>query len=138
MEYDRIIYYELKKEEKEKIADKIKSILIREKKIKAAYIFGSFIRRNKIRDIDIAVYAAPKLNLNEQLRLENAIEMEIKIAVHLVQFQDLNPSFKLKIVKKGLPIKNGFHHYLFALSYSEFLDFDISLKEAKGLRKGKN
>ena len=132
MEYDKIVYYEAKGKGKDKIIDKIKNILTKEKRIKVAYIFGSFINRNKFRDIDIAIYAIPELNFDEQLMLGSVIEMELEIAIDLVQIQDLNPCFRFKILKNGIPIiKNVFHHYLIAQSYSECMDFSIAIKKVR-------
>jgi len=47
IEFDKIKYYKFKKEER----------------IKLAYIFGGFTRRNVVRDIDVAVYAVPDFHL---------------------------------------------------------------------------
>ncbi|MEA2054695.1 MAG: hypothetical protein U9O96_06255, partial [Candidatus Thermoplasmatota archaeon] len=83
-----------------------------------------------------AIYAIPQLNFEELLRLGVIFELEVGIAVDLVQLQDLDPFFKLKVLRKGLPlIKNDLHHYLVAQTYSECLDFNISLEKAKGLVK---
>ena len=138
MEYGEIVYYGFSKSEKGKIINKLKAILMKEKKIKMAYVFGSFTRRGRVRDIDIAIYSTPRLNLDELLRLGSIIEMKAKVAIDLVQLQDLDPSFKLKILRNGLPIiKNDLHHYLVAQAYSECLDFNISMEKAKGKRRVK-
>ncbi|MEA2055151.1 MAG: hypothetical protein U9O96_08645, partial [Candidatus Thermoplasmatota archaeon] len=129
MEYDKIVYYGFGKSDKDRITNKFKTILMTEKKIKTAYVFGSFTRRDRIRDIDIAIYAIPQLNFEELLRLGVIFELEVGIAVDLVQLQYLDPFFKLKVLRKGLPlIKNDLHHYLVAQTYSECLDFNISLE----------
>ena len=51
MELDKIKYYKFKKEEKEDILRRLKESLEREERIKLAYIFGGFTRRNVVRDI---------------------------------------------------------------------------------------
>jgi len=56
---DKIKYYKFKKKEKEDILRRLKEYFEREEKIKLAYIFGGFTRRNMVRDIDVAVYAVP-------------------------------------------------------------------------------
>jgi len=138
MEYGEIVYYGFSKSEKGEIIDKLKAILMKEKKIKMAYVFGSFTRRDRVRDIDIAIYATPRLNLDELLRLGSIIEMKAKVAIDLVQLQDLNPFFRLKIIRNGLSIiKNELHYYLLAQTYSECLDFNISMEKAKEKRRVK-
>ena len=126
------IYNRLSKDEKERIEKAIKNFFKKQKDIDAYIIFGSFANRSYFRDIDIAIYAIPKLNFDEQLRLSGIIEMELEIAIDLVQIQDLNPCFRFKILKNGIPIiKNVFHHYLIAQSYSECMDFNIAIKKVR-------
>jgi len=46
MELDKIKYYKFKKEEKEDILRRLKEFFEQEERIKLAYIFGGFTRRN--------------------------------------------------------------------------------------------
>lgn len=131
MEYDRITYYELDKGEKDRILSELKSTLSKNG-IKLGYIFGSFLRRKKVRDIDIAIYAEPKLGFDQLLSLGATIELELGLPIDLLQLQDLDPRLKLKILAKSLPIiKNRLHHYLLARAYSEWVDFKICIRETK-------
>ena len=48
---DKIKYYRFKNEEKENILHRLREFFEREERIKLAYIFGGFTRRNVVRDI---------------------------------------------------------------------------------------
>jgi len=101
-EYDRILYYRFDGERKEKIIQKLVGLLVAEDRIKIAYIFGSFARRNNVRDIDLAIYSAPRLSFGEVLKFGSRIELELGIPVDLVQLQDLSPAFRYKVLRHGL------------------------------------
>jgi len=49
MELDKIKYYRFKKDEKEDILRRLKEYFEREERIKLAYIFGGFTRRNVVK-----------------------------------------------------------------------------------------
>lgn len=50
---------------KQQIVEKIKNYLGQRKEIKFAYIFGSFVKKEKYRDIDVAVYVSPEFDYND-------------------------------------------------------------------------
>jgi predicted nucleotidyltransferase len=132
MDYDSIIYYTLDEEEKERLVEKLKSLLANER-VALAYLFGSVTRRSRVRDIDLAVYTIPLLSFREFLRLGTRVELKLGIPIDLVQLQDMNPAFRLKILRHGLPliIDRQLHHRLISQSFSELMDFKISMDTAK-------
>ena len=71
---DKIKYYKFKREEKEEILCRLKEFFEREERIKLAYIFGDFTRRNVVRDIDVAVYAFPAFSFSELVKLNANVE----------------------------------------------------------------
>jgi len=71
---DKIKYYKFKKDEKEEILRRLKEFFEREERIKLAYIFGGFTRRNVLRDIDVAVYAVPAFSFSELVKLNVNVE----------------------------------------------------------------
>jgi predicted nucleotidyltransferase len=127
MKYDKIKYYRLNEETKEEILKKIIETIQNNDKIKLAYVFGSFIRRNTFRDIDIAIYAVPQLTFEEFLKLGTEIELKTGIQIDLLQLQDLNPKLKLKILTKGKPLiikSNELHNRVISQSISEIQDYE--------------
>ena len=122
---DKIYYSRVEGERKREILEKLKHILEEDNRIVLAYIFGSFIRRKAIRDIDIAIYAIPALTFDSLLDLNARIELILRIPIDLVQLQDVSPSLKQKILMHGLILvmKNRImHHSLLSQAFSEFKD----------------
>ncbi len=129
MDYDRVKYHKLSEGEKREVLQKLQEIFQKEDNIKLAYIFGSLVRRNAFRDIDIAVYAVPALTFDELLELGTKVELEIDFQVDLVQLQDLNPRLRSKVLMEGKPIiirNHELHHRLISQSISEVQDCEMS------------
>jgi len=128
MELDKIKYYRFKKDEKEDILRRLKEYFEREERIKLAYIFGSFTRRNVVRDIDVAVYAVPAFSFSELVKLNVNVEQMLRISVDVIQLQDIDPAFRLKVLKGGAPLKmkNDMHYALISQTFSELQDLKIS------------
>jgi predicted nucleotidyltransferase len=134
MSYDKVKYYKLSGEGKAEVLQKLETVFQAEDKIKLAYVFGSFIRRNSFRDIDIAVYSTPSLTFNELLDLGAKIELELGFQVDLVQLQDLNPELRLKILAEGKPViikSSELHNKLISQAVSEIQDHKISKTRAR-------
>ena len=125
---DKIKYYKFKKKEKEEILRRLKEYFEREEKIKLAYIFGSFTRQNMVRDIDVAVYAFPAFSFSELVKLNVNVEQMLRISVDVIQLQDIDPAFRLKVLREGIPLKmeNDMHYALISQAFSELQDLKIS------------
>jgi len=128
MELDKIKYYKFKKDEKEDILRRLKEYFEREERIKLAYIFGGFTRRNVVRDIDVAVYAVPAFSFSELVKLNVNVEQILRISVDVIQLQDIDPAFRLKVLRGGIPLKmkNDTHYALISQAFSELQDLKIS------------
>ncbi len=127
--YDKIVYYKLNSEEKRALLDSLKIILEKEDSVKLCYIFGSFTRREHIRDIYIAIYAMPYLPFNEFLSLGTKIEIQLGIPVDLLQLQDIDPNLRFKILIEGIPVlikDEKLHNNLISQAFSELQDQKIS------------
>ncbi|MEM2915340.1 MAG: nucleotidyltransferase domain-containing protein, partial [Candidatus Bathyarchaeia archaeon] len=97
-----------------------------------AYLFGSITRRNRVRDIDVAIYAAPILEFEEFLKLGAKLELELKIPLDLVQIQELKPTFRYKILRFGQPIiikDKKLHNSLISQALSEINALKIMKKQ---------
>jgi len=128
MEFDKIKYYRFKKEEKKEILRRLKEFFEREERIKLAYIFGGFTRRNVVRDIDVAVYAVPAFSFSELVKLNVNVEQMLRISADVIQLQDIDPAFRLKVLRGGIPLKmkNDMHYALISQAFSELQDLKIS------------
>jgi predicted nucleotidyltransferase len=103
--YDKIQYYKLGQEKKNRIIAKLKNLLAKEERVKLAMLFGSVTRRNYVRDIDLAIHDMPELSFKELLNLNAEIELELGIPVDLVKLSNLPASLKVNILKNGILTK---------------------------------
>jgi predicted nucleotidyltransferase len=132
--YDKIVYYRFSDKEKRALLEHLKKLLKKRDNIKLVYVFGSFTRREIIRDIDIAIYAVPNLSFNEFLNLGTEIEIELGTPVDLLQLQDINPDLRLKILIYAIPVvkkDEELHNKLVSQTFSELQDQKISTRLAK-------
>lgn len=105
--YDRIQYYEIGQERKNRIIAKLKKSLNADKRVELAWLFGSVTRRDRVRDIDVAVHAVPKLPFKDFLNLNVQLELELGVPVDLVEIADAPESLRENILKNGIPIKES-------------------------------
>jgi len=101
-------FFNLNKKEKDKIIDKIKSILLIDDNIEFSYIFGSFIQDNFFRDIDIGIYLK-NINENEvfdyEFKISNEVSLKCKIDIELIDVRVLNFApfpFLVNVFKDGI------------------------------------
>ena len=103
--YDHIQWYRFGKKEKSNLTAKLSTLLAKEKKVKSAWIFGSFTESGGIRDIDIAVDTTPEFSFKEYLSLNTRLELEVRVPVDLVELSKALPALKANILKNGIKIK---------------------------------
>jgi predicted nucleotidyltransferase len=124
---ERFRYYRFSKNEKEVLLKKIKEFLSRYD-IDLAIVFGSFVEGDVFRDIDIAIYSYA-MDLDKLLKINSELELELGIPIDIVPLDQLNPIFRLKILRKGLVIveKPGVFEYFFMLTCDELEVMRIAL-----------
>uniref|UniRef100_A0A7J2U415 Nucleotidyltransferase domain-containing protein n=1 Tax=Ignisphaera aggregans TaxID=334771 RepID=A0A7J2U415_9CREN len=127
---ERFRYYRFSKNEKEVLLKKIKEFLSRYD-IDLAIVFGSFVEGDVFRDIDIAIYSYA-MDLDKFLKINSELELELGIPVDIVPLDQLNPIFRLKILRKGLVVveKPGVFEYFFMLTCDELEVMRIALNES--------
>ena len=103
--YDKIQYFRLGEKEKARLIAKLKKLLDKETQVQQAWIFGSFTRRDSVRDIDVAIRSEPEFRFKKYLDLNAKIELELGIPVDLVEITKVPTSLKENIFKKGTKIK---------------------------------
>ncbi len=102
-------YKSVSQTQRKNITKKIKKALKKEEGLSFAYIFGSFVsKKDKIRDLDVAVYFNSKVNdtFKKQLSLGSKLDELINfvLPVDLVILNDAPLHFKYKILKTGEPV----------------------------------
>jgi predicted nucleotidyltransferase len=70
-----ITYYEVSLES---VVDRLKSSLERLPNLVIAVLFGSALRRRRVRDVDVAVYFSSEESLREIVDLSSRLEKELK------------------------------------------------------------
>jgi len=128
--YDRVQFYRFGKEEKKHILNKVRRLLASEKRIMLALIFGSFTRRDSVRDIDVCVYSVPTLNLSDLLSLNAKIELDLRLATDLVELVYLSAPLRLNVLRNGILVKGErtLLHQLADQAYSEREELEYDLK----------
>jgi len=123
---EKLTYYRV--EDRGKLPDKIKSVLEENEEIVIAIIFGSFLTRDKLRDIDIAIHTSGEIELEELIRLSSRIEDEIGIPAHMLLLMEMPPCIRYKAITKGLKIlvrDMKLLHEIQANAFSECQDLKV-------------
>ena len=110
---------------------KLREILSGIAGVKIAVLFGSVLRRNVVRDLDVGIVTEPELDLKELIKISNAIEDELGIPVDLVPLRKAPPKLRLKALSSGrrLVVRDQrFYAFLLSEALSEAADVDLKLK----------
>lgn len=134
--------YEVSKEQKEEIKQKITFLLKGREEINFAYLHGSFLEDN-FRDIDIAIYLTRRNKravLQYELDLENELNdlVDFPVDARILNYAPL--PFRFNVIKNGVLLfsrDEGVRCDFECLSIVEYHDFDflrrIYRKEALGI-----
>ena len=138
MAYDKVRYIPLTNRVRLQILRKIMDFFKIQDQIKLVLVFGSFVRRNLIRDIDVTIYAAPSLSFSELLQQGTKLEIFVGKPIDLVQLQDLSPHFRTKILREGqllLPTRRDqLYHEVLAAAISQLQDLRIKTHRVQPVR----
>ena len=128
MGYDEIRYYSFSEEDRRRLIERLGLLL--EGRVRLAYLFGGITRRRRVRDVDVAVYATPPFSLERLLLVGAELEIALGVPVDLVQLQDLDPSFRLRVLRSGIPVilDKPLHYRLISQAISEIEDIKISIR----------
>ncbi len=103
--YDRIQYYKVARKQKNSIIAVLKRLLAANEQVKLAWLFGSLIRRESIRDVDVAIQTEPELAFREFLELNAQMELKLGIPVDLVEIAKVPESLRTTIIANGIKLK---------------------------------
>ena len=94
--------HRLSGKEKEEIIRKIRKTLEKRSEVCFAYLFGSFIRYNSVRDIDIAIWVKRGSDpLEEAIRLSEELGREAKLPVDVVVLNDASVTLRYNVFREG-------------------------------------
>lgn len=103
--YDKVQYYKMEKDKREEIVRKLKALLAKEKKVTIAWIFGSFTKRDSVRDLDLALHAEPEMPFEDFLSLNAQLELELGMPLDMVEIENVPEHLKEEIFEDGILIK---------------------------------
>lgn len=115
----------------EDVSRKLREILSGIAGVKIAVLFGSVLRRNIVRDLDVGIVMEPEPDLKELIKVSNAIEDELGIPVDLVPLRRTPPKLRLKALSSGrrLVVRDQMlYAFLLSEALSETVDVDLKLK----------
>ncbi len=138
----KIKYYEISREDKEIIIDKLKNTIKSHKGVAFVYLHGSFPNASRFRDIDIAVYMdeVPVSPLQMELRIETLLSSTVPYPVDVKILNNAPLSFTYNAIKNGIPIfvaNEDIRVDLIEKTLNKYFDFapfrKLYLKETLGL-----
>ncbi|MEM2106295.1 MAG: nucleotidyltransferase domain-containing protein [Candidatus Bathyarchaeia archaeon] len=98
--------------------------------ITLALVFGSALRRAKVMDIDLTVYATPQLDMRRSLILASRLEEMLGFPIDVSPLMELPPCMRYKAMCKGLKVvlkdKKIFNEILTS-AFSECQDLNLLL-----------
>lgn len=138
---EKLIFYNLENFDRNKIIENIKNIILENEKILIAIIFGSILKRNKIRDIDVAIYSIPNPNIEDLLALSDKIEEIVNIPIDVIPLIEIMPCLRYKIMTKGMRIivkDERLFNEIMSAAFSECQEMKYLYTKENLLRKVKN
>lgn len=85
------------------VLEKLRKALEAEEKVLLAVVFGSFVKDRWYRDVDVAVYVTDR-SLDYLLKLGAKLELELGVPVDVVPIEELSPTFRIKILTRGIVV----------------------------------
>ncbi|ABL78675.1 nucleotidyltransferase domain-containing protein [Thermofilum pendens] len=126
---EEIKFYEI---DLEKVVETLKKYFEKRSDVAVAVLFGSALRRRKVRDIDIAVHA--DWSLEELLEATAELEKELGTPVDIVPLPNAPPQVRLKALAEGLPItvkNHALYTELLKEAIGETRDMEAKLREER-------
>ena len=119
-------YKILNEKEKRKLLKTIEKILLKFG-IRNYLIYGSFVTRNYVRDIDIAVFG--RISDKHLTRVANELESKVRIEIDLRRFDELPEPIKFIALTKGIAkLDDSLRARLMNFAFT-YIDFNEWLKK---------
>jgi predicted nucleotidyltransferase len=123
-----INYYEVSIEDASR---RLRGILSGMMDVKVAVLFGSILRRNIIRDLDIGVFMNPEPNLKRITEISGILEDALGLPVDIIPLNWASPKLKLKALLNGVKLivrDSNLYTSLIKEAISEAMDIDLKIK----------
>lgn len=116
------------------VLGRLARVLSRIPELKIAIVFGSILRREVVRDLDVAVVFELELSFRDFLRLGNMVEDEVGIPVDLLLLMEAPPKFRLKILRDGLKLiikDHRLYSMILKQTIAEIMDTNIKIANSR-------
>jgi len=123
-----INYYEVSIEDASR---RLRGILGGIMDVKVAVLFGSILRRNFIRDLDVGVFMNPEPNLKRIAEISGILEDALGLPVDIIPLNWASPKLKLKALLNSVKLIVGDSNLYTSLlkeALSEAMDLDLKIK----------
>jgi predicted nucleotidyltransferase len=117
-----IEYYEV--DDIDRVVKIVKEVLERFKFIEIAVLFGSILRRNFIRDIDVGLVVDREISFKEFNEVASTLEQTLNIPVDLVILNNAPPLIKFKALVEGIKIIVRDRKKLFYIISESFMELE--------------
>ncbi len=104
----------------------------------AAVVFGSVLRRNLVRDVDVGVLARSPLTIREVAEISSRLEEVLGVSVDVVPLAEASPQLRFKALSEGVRVLVRdplYYHYTLSESFMELVDLNIALIYLRKLRR---
>jgi predicted nucleotidyltransferase len=123
-----INYYEVSIEDASR---RLRGILSGMMDVKVAVLFGSILRRNLIRDLDVGVFMNPEPDIKRIAEISGILEDALGLPVDIIPLNWASPKLKLKALSNSVKIivrDSNLYTSLLKEALSEAMDLDLKIK----------
>jgi predicted nucleotidyltransferase len=123
-----INYYQVSIEDASR---RLRGILSGMMDVKVAVLFGSILRRNLIRDLDVGVFMNPEPNLKRIAEISGILEDALGLPVDAIPLNWASPKLKLKALLNSVKLivrDSNIYTSLIKEALSEAMDLDLKIK----------
>ena len=132
-----IRYYEVSIDS---LTDQLRNALEKLPTLMIAVLFGSVLRMNLVRDIDVGIYFRSEEDLGDIIDLAGILEDMLGLPVDVVPLRRAPPKLRLKALLEGVRLvvrDNQLYWMLAAQALSEAWDIELKLAEISRSRSGR-
>ncbi|MBO3755263.1 nucleotidyltransferase domain-containing protein [Candidatus Bathyarchaeota archaeon] len=125
----RVNYYQVSVDA---VSKKLMEILEGVPEVKIAVLFGSVLRRNYVRDLDLGVYMDPEPDFKRFFAICGMVEEALGMPVDFVPLKKASPRLRLKALSRGkrLVVRDSrLYACLLSESLSEVMDVELKFRE---------
>ncbi|MEM4168916.1 MAG: nucleotidyltransferase domain-containing protein [Thermoproteota archaeon] len=115
----------------EEICKRLREALNSMPDVKIAVLFGSALKRNLVRDLDVGVYMEGEPDLKRVVEIAGVLEDSTGIPVDVVPLNKAPPRLRLKALSKGVRLvvrDSKLYAILLSGALSEAMDVDLKTR----------